>query len=152
MNSAKVWLQWVRHGKAYTITKSRRQAVRRERLRAVILLIDYITGVIERADKTEQNKAWLDVYKSTIENDFNISDIDSLCLSIVGEKDILKEFDFARKIIVAIFFYNECHPSEYMTRDIQRALIRKYMADMQTPYAGAIARRTFKEIETKLIR
>ena len=39
-----------------------------------------------------------------------------------------------------------------MTRAIQRALIRKYMADMQTPYAGAIARRTFKEIETKLIR
>lgn len=151
MNSAKVWLQWVRHGKAYTITKSRRQAVRRERLRAVILLIDYITGVIERADKTEQNKAWLDVYKSTIENDFNISDIDSLCLSIVGEKDILKEFDFARKILTAVFYYNESRPSEYMTRKAQRAFIRMYMADVQTPYAGAMVRRVFKEIETKLI-
>ena len=152
MNSAKVWLQWVRHGKAYTITKSRRQAVRRERLRAVILLIDYITGVIERADKTEQNKAWLDVYKSTLENDFNISDIDSLCLSIIGEKeDDLEELDFARKIINATFYYNESHPSEYMARKIQSAFIRMHMEDKQKPYVGAIVRRTFKEIETKLI-
>lgn len=152
MNSREVWLQWVRHGKAYTITKSRQKAVRCERLRAVILLMDYTIGVIEETAKCAQREEWIEAYKSVLANDFNISDIDSLCLSIIGEKeDDLKEFDFARKIIAAIFFHNECNPCEYMTRDIQRALIRKYMADMQTPYAGAIARRTFKEIETKLI-
>ena len=153
MNSAKVWPQWVRRLKAYTITKSRREKVRRERLRVVVLLIDYIIGVIEKTAKCAQHEEWIEAYKSVLENDFNISDIDSLCLSIIGEKeDDLKEFDFARKIIAAIFFYNECHPSEYMTRDIQRALIRKYMAELQTPYAGATVRRAFKEIETKLIK
>ena len=152
MNSAKVLLRWVRHGKAYTITKSRREAVRRERLRVVILLIDYIIGVIEKTAKCAQHEEWIEAYKSVLENDFNISDIDSLCLSIIGEKeDDLKEFDFSRKIITAVYYYNESRPSEYMTRKAQRAFIRMYMADVQTPYAGAMVRRVFKEIETKLI-
>ena len=153
MNSAKVWLRWVREGSAYTITKSRRQVVRRERLRAVIILIDYTIGVIEETAKIAQREEWKEAYKSVLDNDFNISDIDSLCLSIIGEKeDDLKELDFARKIITAVFYYNESRPSEYMTRKAQRAFIRMYMADAQTPYAGAIVRRVFKEIETKLIR
>jgi hypothetical protein len=152
MNSAKVWPQWVRRLKAYTITKSRREKVRRERLRVVVLLIDYIIGVIEKTAKCAQHEEWIEAYKSVLENDFNISDIDSLCLSIIGEKeDDLKEFDFSRKIITAVFYYNESRPSEYMTRKAQRAFIRMYMADVQTPYAGAMVRRVFKEIETKLI-
>ena len=155
MGASKVWLQWVRHGKAYTITKSRREEVRRERLRVVIILIDYIIGVIEKTRKCKQSDEYeyLKVYKSTLENDFNISDIDSLCLSIIGVKeDDLEELDFARKIINATFYYNESRPSEYMTRKIQSAFIRMHMEDKQKPYAGAIVRRTFKEIETKLIR
>lgn len=153
MRVNKDWLQWVREGKAYTITKSRRKAVRRERLRAVVLLMDYTIGVIEKTAKCVQREEWIEVYKSVLENDFNISDIDSLCLSIIGEKeDDLKEFDFARKIITAIFYYNECYSSEYMTRYIQRAFIRMCVADMQTPYTGAMVRRVFKEIETKLIK
>ena len=81
-----MWLQWVRHGKAYTITKSRREAVRRERLRAVLLLMDYIIGVIGKIGKCKQSDEYeyLIVYTSTLENDFNISDIDSFCLSIIG--------------------------------------------------------------------
>jgi len=155
MNSAIVWLRWVREGSAYTITKSRREEVRRERLRAVIILIDYIIGVIEKTGKCKQSDEYeyLKVYKSTLENDFNISDIDSLCLSIIGVKEgDLEELDFARKIINATFYYNESHPSEYMTRKIQSAFIRMHMEDRQKPYAGAIVRRVFKEIETKLIR
>lgn len=149
--SRNVWLQWVRHGKAYPFTKSRRDAVRRERLRVVIILMDYIIGVIEKTEKSAQHEEWVEAYKSVLANDFNISDIDSLCLSIIGEKeDDLKEFDFSRKIITAVFYYNESRPSEYMTRKAQRAFIRMYMADVQTPYAGAIVRRVFKEIETKL--
>lgn len=151
--SRNVWLQWVRHGKAYTITESRRKAVRRERLRVVIILMDYILGVIEKTEECAQREAWIGAYKSVLSNDFNISDIDSLCLSIIGEKENdLKEFDFARKVFTAVFYYNEAAPSEYMTHKAQRAFIRMYMADMQTPYAGAIVRRVFKEIETKLIR
>ena len=148
MNSAKVWLQWVRHGKAYTITKSRRQAVRRERMRAVIILMDYTIGV-----RSAQPGEWKNAYKSTLENDFNISDIDNLCLSIIREKeDDWEEFCFACKIITAVFYYNEADPSEYMTRKIQSAFIRMHMEDKQKPYAGATVRRIFKEIETKLIR
>ena len=141
-----VWLQWVRHGKAYTITKSRREAVRRERLRAVIILMDYTIGV-----RSAQREEWKEAYKSTLENDFNISDIDSLCLSIIREKeDDWEEFCFARKVINTVFYYNESHTSEYMSRKIHEAFIRKLMTDAQTPYAGAIVRRVFKEIETKL--
>ena len=157
MGAYKVWLQWVRHGKAYTITKSRRRAVRRERLRAVILLMDYTIGVIEETAKIAQSEGWMKAFKSTLENDFNISDIDSLCLSIVDlnsdERECnLNEFYFARNIINAVFYYNESRPGEYMERKIHEVFIRKLFADAQTPYAGAIVRRTFKEIETKLIK
>lgn len=153
MNSNEVWPQWVRRLKTYTITKSRRDAVRRERLRLVIIFITYIIGVIEKKGKCKQSDEYeyLEAYKSVLENDFNISNIDSLCLSIIGEKEYdSKELDFARKIITAVFYYNESRPSEYMTRKAQRAFIHMYMADAQTPYAGAIVRRVFKEIETKL--
>lgn len=153
MNSEKVWLRWVREGSAYTITKSRREAVRRERLRVVVLLIDYIIGVIGKTAKCKQSDEYeyLEVYKTTLENDFNISDVDSLCLSIVGVKENdLEELDFVRKIVTATFYYNESSPSECMARKIQEVFIRKCMADMQTPYAGAIVRRVFKEVETKL--
>ncbi|ETK10744.1 hypothetical protein T231_03340 [Tannerella sp. oral taxon BU063 isolate Cell 6/7/9] len=147
MNSEKVWLQWVRHGKAYTITKSRREKVRRERLRAVIILMDYTIGV-----RSAQSEEWKQAYRSTLENDFNISDIDSLCLSIIREKeDDWEEFCFARKVINTVFYYNESSQSEYMSRKIHETFIRKLMADAQTPYAGATVRRVFKEIETKLI-
>ncbi len=155
MGACKVWIQWVRHGKAYTITKSRRRAVRRERLRAVILLMDYTIGVIEKTAKIAQPEGWMKAFKSTLENDFNISDIDSLCLSIVDlnsdERECnLNEFYFARNIINAVFYYNETSPGE-MEREIHKAYIRKATGDALTPYAGAIFRRYFKEIETKLI-
>lgn len=155
MGAYKVWLQWVRHGKAYTITKSRRRAVRRERLRAVILLMDYTIGVIEETAKIAQHEGWMKAFKSTLENDFNISDIDSLCLSIVDlnsdERECnLNEFYFARNIINAVFYYNEASPYE-MEREIHKAYIRKVTGDALTRYAGAIVRRIFREIETKLI-
>lgn len=154
MGAYRVWLQWVRHGKAYTITKSRRRAVRRERLRAVILLMDYTIGVIEETAKIAQPERWMKAFKSTLENDFNISDIDSLCLSIVDlnsdERECnLNEFYFARNIINAVFYYNETSPCE-MELEIHKAYIRKATGDAQTPYAGAIVRRVFKKIETKL--
>ena len=156
MNSANIWLRWVREGGAYTITKSRREKVRRERLRAVILLMDYTIGVIEETAKIAQHEGWMKAFKSILENDFNISDIDSLCLSIVDlnsdERECnLNDFYFSRNIINAVFYYNETSHCE-MEREIHKAYIRKATADAQTPYAGAIVRRTFKEIETKLIK
>ena len=153
MNSEKVWLRWVREGSAYTITKSRRIVVRRNRLRVVLLIIEYAIGVIEKTAKCKQSDdhEYLEAYESAIMTECNISDIDSLCLSIIGEKeDDLKELDFARKIITAVFYYNESYPREDIMREAQRAFIRMYMADAQTPYAGAIVRRVFKKIETKL--
>ena len=53
------------------------------------------------------------------------------------------------EIINGLYFYNECRDEE---REMEENLIRKYMEELKTPYAGAIARRTFKEIETKLIK
>lgn len=149
MEASKVWPQWVHRLKAYTITKSRREKVRRERLRAVVVFMDYTIGV-----RSAQPKEWKETYKSTLENDFNISDVDSLCLSIIRErkkKEDWEEFCFARKIINTIFYYNEARPDDYMACKIQIAFIRMHIDDAQKSYGGAIARRTFKEIETKLI-
>ena len=147
MGASKVWPQWVRRLKAYTITKSRREKVRRERLRAVIILMDYTIGV-----KSAQHEEWKQAYRSTLENDFNVSDVDRLCFSIIREKeDDWEDFCFAQKVIRTIFYYNESNPIEYMSRKIHEAFIRKLIADAQTPYAGAIVRRIFREIETKLI-
>ena len=88
MNSRNVWLRWVREGSAYTITKSRRKAVRRERLRIVSLFWGYTILLIEQ--------------KHT-----------GIC------------FDYKR--------VKKCRKAE-----------------LKTPYAGAMVRRVFKEIETKL--
>ena len=52
------------------------------------------------------------------------------------------------EIIPGLYFYNERRDEE---REMEKDLIRKYMAELKTPYAGAMVRRVFKEIETKLI-
>ena len=152
MNSAKVWLQWVRHGKAYTITKSRRAAVRRERLRIVsffwgytILLIEQKrTGICFDYKKVERYRRVL----SFEEYDFIDVDKFSLYADQVHERESDRTLKILYEIISGLYFYNECRDEE---REMEENLIRKYMEELKTPYAGAMVRRVFKEIETKLI-
>lgn len=150
--SRNVWLQWVRHGKAYTITKSRRQAVRRERLRIVSLFWGYTILLIEqkrtgicfdykRVKKCRE--ALFEEYEFINMNKF------SLYADQVYERESHRTLGILCEIIQGLYFYNECRDEE---REMEKDLIRKYMAELKTPYAGAIVRRVFKEIETKLIR
>ena len=148
--SRNVWLQWVRHGKAYTITKSRRQAVRRERLRIVSLFWGYTILLIEqkrtgicfdykRVEKCRE--ALFEEYEFINMNKF------SLYADQVYERESHRTLGILCEIIQGLYFYNECRDEE---REMEKDLIRKYMAELKTPYAGAIVRRVFKEIETKL--
>lgn len=150
--SRNVWLQWVRHGKAYTITKSRREAVRRERLRIVsffwgytILLIEQKrTGICFDYKKVKRYRRIL------FFEEYNFIDVDKFSLyadqAYEGEDDRILKILY--EVISGLYFYNEGRDSE---REMEEYLIRKYMEELKTPYAGAMVRRVFKEIETKLI-
>ena len=151
MNSNEVWLQWVRHGKAYTITKSRRKSVRRERLRIVALFWGYTillieqkrTGVCRDYKRVKKcREALFEEYKFINMDKFN------LYADQVYERESHRTLGILCEIIPGLYFHNECRDEE---RELEEDLIRKYMAEVQTPYAGAIVRRVFKEIETKLI-
>lgn len=152
MNSAKVWLQWVRHGKAYTITKSRRQAVRRERLRIVALFWGYTVLLIEQKRTrisfycNRAKKCREELFK---EYEFINADKFNLYADQPYKRYSHRTLGILHEIINGLYFYNECRDEE---REMEENLIRKYMEELKTPYAGAIARRTFKEIETKLIK
>ena len=152
MNRAKVWLQWVRHGKAYTITESRRQAVRRERLRIVALFWGYTILLIEQKRTgiffdfrriKKCREALLEEYK------FINMDKFSLYADQPYKRYSHRTLGILCEIINGLYFYNECRDEE---REMEENLIRKYMAELKTPYAGATVRRVFKEIETKLIK
>ncbi len=153
MNSEKVWLRWVREGSAYTITKSRRKAVRRERLRIVSLFWGYTillieqkhTGICFDYKKVKRYRRIL------FFEEYNFIDVDKFSLyadqAYEGESD--RTLKILYEVIAGLYFYNEARDEE---REMEKNLIRKYMAELQTPYAGATVRRAFKEIETKLIR
>ena len=148
--SRNVWLQWVRHGKAYTITKSRRQAVRRERLRIVSLFWGYTILLIEQKrtgicfDYKRVKKCREELFE---EYEFINMNKFSLYADQVYERESHRTLGILCEIIQGLYFYNECRDEE---REMEKDLIRKYMAELKTPYAGAIVRRVFKEIETKL--
>ena len=151
MNSEKVWLRWVREGSAYTITKSRRKAVRRERLRIVSLFWGYTILLIEQKRTgicfdykrvKKCRKALFEEYEFINVNKF------SLYADQVYERVSHQTLGILCEIIPGLYFYNERRDEE---REMEKDLIRKYMAELKTPYAGAMVRRVFKEIETKLI-
>lgn len=71
----------------------------------------------------------------------------SLYADQVYERESHRTLGILCEIIQGLYFYNECRDEE---REMEKDLIRKYMAELKTPYAGAIVRRVFKEIETKL--
>lgn len=155
MNSEKVWLRWVREGSAYTITKSRRKKVRRERLRIVTFFGGYILLLIEQKRigacfdykrVKEYSDRLFDGYQPVNIDKFNTL-VDQICKR-EGDQTLVT---FC-KIIQNLRFYNESYPRENIMREIRRESIYKYIAELKTPYAGAIVRRVFKEIETKLIR
>ena len=151
MNSRNVWLRWVREGSAYTITKSRRKAVRRERLRIVSLFWGYTILLIEQKHTgicfdykrvKKCRKALFEEYEFVNANKF------SLYADQVYERVSHRTLGILCEIIPGLYFYNERRDEE---REMEKDLIRKYMAELKTPYAGAMVRRVFKEIETKLI-
>lgn len=155
MNSRNVWLRWVREGSAYTITKSRRQVVRRERLRLASIFGDYATYIIKQRldtgfDRTLRFFSWCF-------SEYNIQTDEGFCF---GLSDLCKTKDeeevceyrvyLALDIISRVALYDAPNADREKCREV---IIKKMKRlQEQTPYAGAIVRRVFKEIETKLIR
>lgn len=157
MNIRNVWIQWVRHGKAYTITKSRREAVRRERLRLASIFGDYATYIIKQRldtgfDRTLRFFSWcFSEYNIQTDEDFCFG-ISHLCKTKDEEKEEVCEYRVY--LVLDIISRVALYDAPNADREKCREVILKKMKRLQeqTPYAGAIVRRVFKEIETKLIR
>lgn len=73
MNSRNVWLQWVRHGKAYTITKSRRKKAQIARIEAAALFAGYAAGYIEKRTGQDNPKSERNLcYRGNIQPNYPI--------------------------------------------------------------------------------
>ena len=155
MNSREVWLQWVHHGKAYTITKSRREAVRRERLRLTSIFGDYATYIIKRRldtgfDRTLRFFSWcFSEYNIQTDEDFCFGLAD-LCKTKDEEEVCEYRVYLALDIISRVALYDAPNADREKCREVIFKKMKRLQE--QTPYAGAIVRRVFKEIEKKLIR
>lgn len=160
MNSAKIWLRWVREGSAYTITKSRREAVKHERLRVVALFAGYAAGIVEEERKERHQdpyRRFVDYgYGKILKKEYGLVGIDDFCLSLLesaynerGQYPTLQRFlYYACDVIVALFCYAKAQCTA--ERDMFRNMIQMHMQSLHSPNAGAIARRAFREIETEL--
>ena len=132
MNSAKVWLRWVREGSAYTITKSRRQAVRRERLRIVSLFWGYTILLVEqkRTGICFDYKRVKRCREALIEK-YGVINIDRLSLYAdqVSERESHRTLGILCAVIQGLFFYNECSDER---REMEGNLLRDYIEQLKT--------------------
>lgn len=165
MNSAKVWLRWVREGSAYTITKSRREAVRLARIEVASLFLGYAAGYIEKRTGQDNPKFERDLcYRSNIqpdcgkilENDYELGYmLDEFCESLLEEYNPFDEYPtlkrflfYACDIVSSIRMYVSVKMPGM--KEIGKGMIRRRMEASHSPNAGAIARRAFVEIEKGL--
>ena len=165
MNSNEVWLQWVRHGKAYTITKSRRKAVQIARIEAAALFAGYAAGYIEERTGKDHRRFEHDTYYrrfiefgygEILENDYELDYmLDEFCESLLDEYNPFDEYPtlkrflfYACDIIASLRMYISIGTLE--VKEICKKRIRTRMEALHSPNAGAIARRAFREIETEL--
>ena len=158
MTGEQVWLRWVREGSAYTITKSRREKVRRERLRAVTLFLGYAV-LLDEARRTTVPFRNSDIkrYEKTLE-EYGFKNIKALGFSLIYSIE-LNDFDYNTEkrlsyiydIISSVYFYEDSRGCIEMW-EMNRNLISKAAKDWNAADAGAIVRKAFKDIEEELIR
>ena len=160
MNSAKVWLRWVREGSAYTITKSRRKAVRRARLKVVAILTDYMRMYFEIKKYPDDEKGALFLaFGDYLKNYIECKHVDTFCESVWNDdKDCIapilqRHFVHAIDIYEALFayYYTEVINNGRRSADCLETL-RRSVKRINNPNPGMIARAIFREIETELIR
>lgn len=159
MNSRNVWLQWVRHGKAYTITKSRHKAVRRARLKVVAILTDYMRMYFEiKKYPDDERGALFLAFGDYLKNYIECKHVDTFCESVWNDdKDCIapilqRHFVHAIDIYEALFaYYTEVVNNGRRSADCLETL-RRSVKRINNPDPGMIARAIFREIETELIR
>ena len=164
MKPNKYWLRWVREGKAYTITKSRREIIRLERIRAVALCAGYVAGCVERMKEFEGEKISEEPYYrfveygygAVLEDEYQCECLDDFARSLLeseyserGAFPTLQRFPYyACDVLIA--FYEYCISPTAELRERNKQYMQTRMESLHSPNAGAIARRAFREIEAEL--
>ena len=159
MEASKVWLRWVREGSAYTITKSRRKAVRRARLKVVAILTDYMRMYFEIKKYPDDEKGALFLaFGDYLKNYIECKHVDTFCESVWNDdKDCIapilqRYFVHASDIYTALNSYHiEVINNGRWSADCLETL-RRSVKRINNPNPGMIARAIFREIETELIR
>lgn len=158
MNSEKVWLRWVREGSAYTITKSRREKVRRERLRAAAILAGYMRMYFELKRYPESEKGVLFLaYGDYLKNHIECKQVDAFCESVWRDDDcaapmLQRYFGHVEDIFFALHgYYIKVRDNGGSIADCSDILNRS-IKRINNPNPGMIARAIFREIEAELIK
>jgi hypothetical protein len=166
MNGANIWLRWVREGSAYTITKSRREKTKIERIRAAAFLIGYAAGYVERIEGRDCPYMSEDPYCRYIElgydeilNKSYHADwgmLEEFCEDLLKEYNPLDEYPtlkrflfYACDMIVELSSYVSTNHNDDM-KVLCKKRIKRIAESLHSPKAGAIARRAFVEIEKAL--
>lgn len=165
MNSADIWLRWVREGSAYTITKSRREAVRLARIEVLYLFLGYAAEYIEKRIERNDPMFEYDLYDKNniqpgcgkiLENDYELGYIlDEFCEDLLNEYNPFDEYPTLKR-----FLFYACDIASSLRmyvsvkmpgmKEIGKRMIRRRMEALHSPFAGAIARRAFVEVEKAL--
>lgn len=158
MNSAEIWLRWVREGSAYTITKSQMEKVRRARLKVVAMLASYMRMYFElkRYPKSEKGIFFL-AHADYLKNYIKCKQVDAFCESVWGDDDcaapmLQRYFVHVGDIFQSLHGYyievkrNGGSIAEWL-EDLTRSVKR-----INNPNPGMITRAIFREIEAELIR
>ena len=159
MNSAEIWLRWVREGSVYTITKSRRKAVRRARLKVVAILTGYMRMYFETKKYPDDEKGALFLaFGDYLKNYIECKHVDTFCESVWNDdKDCIapilqRHFVHASDIYTALNSYHiEVINNGRWSADCLETL-RRRVKRINNPNPGMIARAIFREIEAELIR
>lgn len=131
-----------------------RWAVRRERLRIVSFFSGYILLLVNQKRIGAYFDKEIKKYRDRLfggrwpkkADEFNAF-VDQIC-----EREDHQTPEIFYRIIQALYYYDETYPREAPMREIQRESIYNHIAKLETPYAGAIVRRLFREIETLIRR
>ena len=158
MNSEKVWLRWVREGSAYTITKSRREKVRRVRLKVVAMLASYMRMYFELKRYPESEKGiFFLAHADYLKNYIKCKQVDAFCESVWSDDDcatsmLQRYFVHVGDIFHALHDYFEVKDNRGSTRVNCLDTLTRFVKRINNPNPGMIARAIFREIEAELIR
>lgn len=147
-----LWHKWMFDGSAGPY-RSTRWYIRRERLRIVSSISGYILLLVNQKRVGAYFDKDIKKYRDKLfggrwpknADEFNAF-VDQIC-----EREYHQTPEIFYRIIQALYYYDTT-PREVPMREIQRESIYNHIAKLETPYAGSIVRRLFREIEDLIRR